>query len=104
MNAFGLNADACKLVRLFLNLSPSALRTAVYLRHRFRTAQLLWLTTPMEWYLEDDPEAENERLEHPILRTLTQVFYNGEIRIVDRVTTEERRQAVFVVNLFNIKP
>ena len=59
---------------MFLGLCQGSLRASVLLKHTFKLRQLLWLSAPANWWMEDTySEAEEERYEHPILRTLQEV-------------------------------
>ena len=55
---------------------PEDVLMAASLRHLFALVQLSWLSCPLEWYYEDtDSEAEEERRQRPILRTLREVTH-----------------------------
>lgn len=77
--AFGIGAPIAMRMRMFLNLSPGRLRASVLLKHTFELRHLLWLSAPADWWMEaTDSEAEEERLELPILRTLKEVRVSSD--------------------------
>ena len=79
LKGLGLNVSQCATVRLCLGLCPSILRTDTMLKHRLQGLKMLWLSAPVEWWIEDDSDAEFERYERPTLRTLQDIFlkYNS---------------------------
>ena len=79
LKGLGLNVSQCATVRQCLGLCPSILRTDTMLKHRLQGLKMLWLSAPVEWWIEDDSDAEFERYERPTLRTLQDIFlkYNS---------------------------
>ena len=58
----------------FLQISSECIRYTYDLRHRLEVQVLEWLCCPLAWYYESDSEAEIERIQHPVLRTLQETF------------------------------
>ena len=58
----------------FLQISTECIRYNYDLRHRLEVQVLEWLCCPLAWYYESDSEAEIERIQHPVLRTLQETF------------------------------
>ena len=50
--------------------SVECIKSNKLLRHHLNLHLLLWLCCPLEWWYESDTEAEEERIRHPVLRTL----------------------------------
>ena len=74
LGAFGLNQQMEWIIRKCLDYCPVTLRRSIRLKHQLQVNHLLWLSAPLDWYLEaTDSEAEDERYERPILRTLKEV-------------------------------
>ena len=48
------------------------------LRHCLNMQVLKWLCCPLAWYYESDSEAEEERIQHPVLRTLQETFIRSK--------------------------
>ena len=59
-----------------LGRRPEEVYMEYSLRHLFALVQLSWLSCPLEWYYEDtDSEAEEERYQRPMLRTLREIVH-----------------------------
>ena len=85
---FGLPMPGCLLIRSYLGLSKSALRTAVFFQHKLKTLQLLWLTTPMEWWIESDSEGEEERLRACLTENGHRLFIASNLDALPEMLTE----------------
>ena len=62
----------------FLKISIDCIRYNYCLRHRLEIQVLEWICCPLAWYYESDSEAESERIQHPVLRTLQETFIRSE--------------------------
>ena len=58
----------------FLQISTECIRYNYDLRHRLEIQVLEWICCPLAWYYESDSEAERERIQRPVLRTLQETF------------------------------
>ena len=74
LRGLGLPVFATLYVRSSLAYSPDHLRHSILLKHSWRVNHLCWLSAPMDRWLEaTDSEAEDDRYEHPQLRTLNEI-------------------------------
>ena len=78
LKGLGLNVSQCASVRQCLGLYPSTLRTSSIFKHKLKVLKMLWLSAPVEWWVEDDETAECIRYEQPILRTLQDVYVESK--------------------------
>ena len=62
----------------FLKISVDCIKYNRHLRHRLEIQVLMWLCCPLAWFYESDSEAEEERIQHPVLRTLQETFIRSE--------------------------
>ena len=58
----------------FLQISSECIRYTYDLRHRLEVQVLEWLCCPLAWFYESDSEAEMERIQRPVLRSLQETF------------------------------
>ena len=78
LRGLGLPVLATCNIRRSLGYCPDHLRHSILLKHSWRVNHLCWLSAPMDWWLEDtDSEAEDDRIEHPQLRTLNDIQVNS---------------------------
>ena len=69
----GNNATALKTFT-FLQTNIDCVKHSIQLRHHLNIQVLVWLCCPLAWFYESDSEAEAERIQHPVLRTLQETF------------------------------
>ena len=61
---------AASVTLTFLQTSVCCVKYNNLLRHYLNVRVLMWLCCPLEWWYEEDSEAEEERIRRPVLRTL----------------------------------
>ena len=69
------NLPNVMIIREFLDLCPSRLRKSIILQHGFQLQYVLWLSNPVDWWMEaTDSEGEEDRRWNPNLRTLSETY------------------------------
>ena len=68
------NGKTASIILTFLMISVYCVKYNRQLRHRLNIQVLMWLCCPLAWHYESDSEAEDERIQHPVLRTLQETF------------------------------
>ena len=64
------NNTTASITFTFLQTNIDCVKHSRQLRHHLSIQVLMWLCCPLEWWYESDSEAEEERIQHPVLRTL----------------------------------
>ena len=64
------NYMTATIIFTFLQTSVACVKDNHLLLHCLNVRVLMWLGCPRPWYVESDSEAEDERIRHPVLRTL----------------------------------
>ena len=62
----------------FLQTNIDCVKHNKQLRHHLNIQVLTWLCCPLAWFYESDSEAEEERIQHPVLRTLQETFIRSK--------------------------
>ena len=68
------NDTTTSIVLTFLQINIDCVKHNKQLRHHLNIQVLTWLCCPLAWFYESDSEAEEERIQHPVLRTLQETF------------------------------
>ena len=68
------NKRTASITLTFLMIGVYCVKYNRQLRHRLNIQVLMWLCCPLAWHYESDSEAEDERIQHPVLRTLQETF------------------------------
>ena len=73
----GSNRSA-SIILTFLQINVCCIKHNRQLRHCLNMQVLKWLCCPLAWYYESDSEAEEERIQHLVLRTLQETFIRSK--------------------------
>ena len=72
------NYMAASIIFAFLQTSVGCIKHNRLLRHYLNVRALMWICCPLEWWYESDSEAEEERIQHPVLRTLQETAISSK--------------------------
>ena len=72
------NKTTASTALAFLQTNTDCVKHSRQLRHHLNIQVLMWLCCPLEWWYESDSEAEEERIQHPVLRTLQETPFPHE--------------------------
>ena len=72
------NTRTASITLTFLQTNIYCVKQSKQLEHHLNIQVLMWLCCPLAWFYESDSEAEEERIQHPVLRTLQETFIRSK--------------------------